>query len=128
MRKKTIIFYIFRLKRSCVSVYHQKSVEKDEKINCKTITKKRHLEIWISILNVPVAISNGIGGAVVPYLYLKIYFDLFRNKMYLFFFYKMPLVLYHDFKSNFFKQTTDRGVFRILILWVIVLSVNKIFI
>ena len=53
------IFYIFRLKRSCVSVYHQKSREKDKEINCKTITKKRHLEIWISILNVPIAVSDG---------------------------------------------------------------------
>ena len=83
------------MKRSCVSVYHQKFGEKekkkemDDKHDCKTISKYGtwYLEIWISILNVPVAISNGIGGAVVPYLFLKIYFDLFRNKMYLFFFY-----------------------------------------
>ena len=75
-REKYTIFYILRLKRSCVSVCHQKFGEKDEKINCKTITKKRHLEIWISILNVPVAISNGIGDVVAPFLYLKIYFDL----------------------------------------------------
>ena len=68
MRKKPIIFYICRLKRSCVSVYHQKSVEKDGKINCKTKIKKRPLKIWISILNVPVAISNGIGGVVVASL------------------------------------------------------------
>ena len=75
-REKYTTFYILRLKRSCVSVCHQKFGEKDEKINCKTITEKRPLEIWISILNVPVAISNGIGDVVAPFLYLKIYFDL----------------------------------------------------
>ena len=58
-RENYAIFYIFRLKRSCVSVYHQKFREKDKEINCKTITKKRHLEIWISILNVPIAVSDG---------------------------------------------------------------------
>ena len=81
---KPIIFNICRLKRSCVSVYHQKFGEKekeqDELLDCKTIqdlSKKRHLEIWISILNVPGAISNGFGDHVVaPFLYLKIYFDL----------------------------------------------------
>ena len=56
------------MKRSYVSVYHQKFGEKDEEINCKTITKKRHLEIWILILNVPVAISNGIGDVIAPFL------------------------------------------------------------
>ena len=58
-RENYATFYIFRLKRSCVSVYHQKFREKDKEINCKTITKKRHLEIWISILNVPIAVSDG---------------------------------------------------------------------
>ena len=50
---------ICRLKRSCVSVYHQKFGEKekkkemDDKHDCKTISKYDtwYLEIWISILN-----------------------------------------------------------------------------